>query len=269
MQTSFESILVERMGWYTHVTLNRPEARNALSPKAIDELTIILEFAHDDEETRALLITGAGDHFCAGADIKTVHHAREQLTQGNSQYMTEFTVRFGQLIHAIDRFSKPVVVGIKGSAFGGGFGLACAADITVLHNSAKMGLPETRLGLTPAQIAPFVLQRLGAGTTRRLALTGETIQADEAFRLGIGHYLEEDDDQFEERLCSVMADINQCAPGALLQTKEWLLNLRRPFPHDTIDAAAELFTACAASPEGEEGAMAFMQKRRPNWAQPN
>ena len=150
---------------------------------------------------------------------------------------------------------------------GGGFGLACISDIAIASDDAKFGLPETTLGIIPAQIAPFVVKRIGLTHARRLALTAARFDGNEAERLGLVHFSESDADALEVRLQQVLKQIRQCAPQANAQTKALLLATEQEALSPLLDKAAEQFAAAVTGAEGAEGTMAFVQKRAPNWAQ--
>ncbi|MCB1838069.1 MAG: enoyl-CoA hydratase/isomerase family protein, partial [Alcanivoracaceae bacterium] len=167
-----EFLLLQQDGPFLHVTLNRPEVRNALSTGMAQELMRVFAAVRDDESIRALILRGAGGHFCAGGDIKDMAGARAALASGDQDAMFRFNRAFGEMITVCNELPQTVVAVIEGASLGGGFGLACVSDIAIAHADATFGLPETGLGVIPAQIAPFVVKRIGLTQTRRLALTG-------------------------------------------------------------------------------------------------
>ena len=156
--------------------------------------------------------------------------------------------------------------GGQGAAIGGGLGLACVADVTLVTADASFRLSETSLGIPPAQIAPFVRERVGLTQARRLMLTGARFQGEEAVRLGIGHQVSMDADDLEAQCQVILGHINACAPGANAVTKGILFeSLRRPRA-EALDFASQGFAQCMLSPEGLEGIAAFVEKRKPSWA---
>jgi isohexenylglutaconyl-CoA hydratase len=156
---------------------------------------------------------------------------------------------------------------LEGAVLGGGFGLACVSDVAIATSGAKFGLPETTLGILPAQIAPFVVHRIGLTQARRLALTAARFDGAEALRLGLVHYCEQDEAALQQRLDETLEQIRQCAPQANAQTKALLLASEREALGPLLDHAAEQFAAAVTGAEGVEGTMAFVQKRKPKWAQ--
>lgn len=262
-----EFLLLQQDGPFLHVTLNRPDVRNALSTGMAQELMRVFDAVRDDESIRALVLRGAGGHFCAGGDIKDMAGARAALASGDQDAMFRFNRAFGEMITACNELPQTVVAVIEGASLGGGFGLACVSDIAIAHADATFGLPETGLGVIPAQIAPFVVKRIGLTQARRLALTGIRFKGHEAQRLGIVHDVAEDAEALQERLDDTLAAIRRCAPHANRVTKQLILDVERNSMNDILDQAARAFAKATQSSEGQEGTMAFVQKRLPNWAQ--
>ncbi|BAN49496.1 isohexenylglutaconyl-CoA hydratase [Metapseudomonas resinovorans] len=258
-----ETLLLELADGVLHVTLNRPESRNAMSLAMVEELRAVLAAVRDDSRVRALVLRGAGGHFCAGGDIKDMATAR---ATGSDAYR-QLNRAFGSLLEEAQAQPQVMVAVLEGAVLGGGFGLACISDIAIAHASAQFGLPETSLGILPAQIAPFVVKRIGLTQARRLALTAARFDGAEALRLGLVHFAEADGAVLEQRLAESLEQVRRCAPGANAQTKALLLATETE-PLDTLlDHAAERFAAAVTGPEGAEGTMAFVQKRKPGWAQ--
>lgn len=245
-----------------HITLDRPDSRNAMSLQMVHELRAVLAAVHDDREVRALVLSGAHGHFCAGADLKDMASAR---AAGASAYQA-LNRAFGALLEESQRAPQVVITVLQGAVLGGGLGLVCVSDIAISADTAQFGLPETSLGLLPAQIAPFVVQRIGLTQARRLALTAARFDGHEAQRLGLVQFVERDTQALAERLNEVLRQVLRCAPGANAATKALLLaSLEQPLG-PLLDEAAQAFAAAVTGPEGSEGTLAFMQKRPPNWA---
>ena len=180
-----------------------------MSLEMVNELHAVL--AQLDGRTRAVVISGAGGHFCAGADVKDLVNAGNQLQALNRA--------FGTLLQAVEAVPQVVIVVLQGAVLGGGFGLACVSDIALADHQAQFGLPETSLGLLPAQIAPFVVKRIGLTQARRLALTAARFDGVEAQRLGVVHFTERDPQALAERLDEVLGQVLRCAPGANERTR--------------------------------------------------
>ena len=246
-----------------HVTLNRPDSRNAMSLAMVGELRAVLDSVHADLSVRAIVLRGAGGHFCAGGDIKDMAGAR---AAGAAAYR-ELNRAFGAMLEQAQHAPQVLVAVLEGAVLGGGFGLACVSDIAIAAQTAKFGLPETTLGILPAQIAPFVVKRIGLTQARRLALTAARCNGSEAARLGLVHFCEADSAAIEARLSEVLGQIRLCAPQANAATKALLLATEQQALGALLDRAAEQFAAAVTGAEGVEGTLAFMQKRAPTWAQ--
>ncbi|MFC5696296.1 isohexenylglutaconyl-CoA hydratase [Pseudomonas sp. GCM10022186] len=258
-----ETLLLERAGGVLHLTLNRPDSRNAMSLAMVEELRAVLAAVRNDASVRALVLRGAGGHFCAGGDIKDMASAR---ATGGEAYQ-RLNRAFGSLLEEAQAQPQVVVAVLEGAVLGGGFGLACVSDIAIALKSAQFGLPETSLGILPAQIAPFVVKRIGLTQARRLALTAARFDGGEALRLGLVHFAEADTTALEQRLAESLEQVRRCAPGANARTKALLLASEDEPLGPLLDRAAEDFAAAVTGPEGTEGTLAFVQKRKPNWAE--
>jgi isohexenylglutaconyl-CoA hydratase len=268
------AVHAQQTGGALHITLNRPEARNAMSLQMVDELRQLLAAAEASagtpEAVRVLVLRGAGGHFCAGADLKDMAGARMQLMQKDkddpADPIAQANAAFGRLCAAYSSTPLAVVAVLEGTVMGGGFGLACVADVAIATDTANFRLPETGLGVVPAQIAPFLVERLGYSQAKRLAVTGGRLNASAALQVGLVHMVVATAD-VQEVQDQVLADIMACAPGALAATKALIAKARLNAPLDLIDEAAAVFSAAAQGSEGIEGMTAFMQKRKPQWAQ--
>lgn len=258
-----ETLLLSLDAGVLHITLNRPDSRNAMSLAMVGELRAVLTAVHGDLEVRAIVLRGAGGHFCAGGDIKDMANTR---ASGSDAYRA-LNRAFGSLLEQAQHAPQVLIAVLQGAVLGGGFGLACVADIAICHQDAKFGLPETTLGILPAQIAPFVVGRIGLTQARRLALTAARFDGSEAERLGLVHFSEPDEAAIEARLQQVLSQVRQCAPQANAQTKALLLATENQALGPLLDSAAEQFAAAVTGAEGIEGTMAFVQKRAPKWAQ--
>jgi len=276
-QAAPKLIVIEatQVGAVLHITLNRPESRNAMSLQMVAELRQVLAAAEgragQADAVRVVVLRGAGGHFCAGADLKDMAGARMRAMQGapdggnpQADPIAQANAEFGQLCVAYANTPLAVVAVLEGTVMGGGFGLACVADVAIATDTAKFRLPETSLGVVPAQIAPFLVERLGYSQAKRLAVTGGRLDATAALGLGLVHTVCPTD-AVESELNKVLADILACAPGALAVTKALMARARLQAPADLVADAAALFSQAAQGPEGIEGMTAFIQKRKPNW----
>lgn len=274
------AISAEITGATLHICLNRPESRNAMSLQMVAELRQLLQLAEatagGPDAVRVVVLRGAGGHFSSGADLKDMAMARMRAMQqpaagdgadAQPDPIAEVNAAFGELCVAYARTPLAVVAVLEGTVMGGGFGLACVADVAIASETANFRLPETSLGVVPAQIAPFLVERLGYSQAKRLAVTGGRLDAATALRLGLVHAVV-DTANLQVELDTVLADTLACAPGALAATKALMAQARLREPQDLVQHAAAVFSRAAQGPEGLEGIAAFMQKRKPQWATP-
>jgi isohexenylglutaconyl-CoA hydratase len=265
LEATFETLRVRRDGAVLHLSLNRPAVRNAMSQTMVRELRAALAEAEADGTTRVLVLRGEGGHFCAGADIKDMAAARERGA-GDPGAIAANNAAFGALCVAFANTGLALVALLEGTVMGGGFGLACVADVALAHESVVFRLPETGLGVVPAQVGPFLVERIGYAETKRLAVTGARVEAQEALRLRLVHEVHADDEALEWALGRVVADILRCAPGALAATKSLLAKARFQSPASLVADAADVFARAAVGAEAAEGTAAFIGKRAPSWA---
>ncbi len=262
-----EHLKLQRDGWTLHLTLNRPYVRNAMSFAMVEEIMTVFDAIRDRHDVRAVVIRGAGANFCSGGDIKDMAAARQAEPGPDGKDPLAHTNRlFGAMLTEVNQAPQAVIALIEGAAMGGGFGLACVSDVAIAHADAVFKLPETSLGVPPAQIAPFIVERIGLTQARRLAVTGGKIGADEAMRLGIIHEVASDTMILDERLEAVLDQIRRCAPAAIGTTKGLMLAAKQTPLTELLDRGAHEFAAALRGPEGIEGTVAFMQRRRPSWA---
>lgn len=263
---SFETLLLNRSGSVLELFLNRPDKRNALTREMGEELSKICTLISDDRTIRTLVIRGSGKVFCAGGDIKGFR----RIFQGDGVQAADITAEnrgFGALLEQINTLPQTVVMLIHGAAMGGGMGLVAVADIAISISDTKFSLTETSIGLIPAQIAPFIFDRIGLALSRRLMLTGSLISGEEAASIGYVDYAEPDMEAAELRLHKVLAQINRCAPSANAHTKAILMHRRDNSLSSTLDLAADLFGDVMLGEEGREGVSSFVEKRKPNWVE--
>jgi len=259
----------ERAGAFLLITFNQPAMRNPLGPEVVAALADALAAAGHDAAIRAVAFRGAGTVFSAGGNLGNFE-ARIGAPRGpdGRDPIAASNRRFGAFLEQLARFPKPVVVAAHGAAMGGGAGLVCAADIAIACAGTKFSFTETSLGLVPAQILPFVIARIGVQPARRLMLSAERFDADEALRLGLVDFVVPDMESMRERLTQVLDRIGRCAPGALAATKRLAARCARPAAEaelaQLLDDAAQAF-AMQMRGEGAEGVRAAQAKRDPAW----
>ena len=261
----FEHIVLRRERGVLFVTLNRPETRNALAPEVVAELAQAVALAGSDAAVRALVLRGAQGFFCAGGNVGNFQARLDADASGDDPVATRNRA-FGHFMQRLAALPVPVLAVVEGAAMGGGMGLACAADIVLATADAQFALSETTLGIIPAQIAPFVVARLGLRATQRLGLTGERVRGETAQRLGLVDETAADSAALDALLAIWLTRICACAPGANRALKPLLRRCGHEEQGALLDDAARLFAACMRD-EGAEGIAAFRDKRPAAWRQ--
>jgi isohexenylglutaconyl-CoA hydratase len=257
-------IAIVRDGAVLRLTLNRPEVRNAMSLAMVAEITDAMSAAERDGQTRVVVLRGSGGNFSAGADLKDMAAARARLVEDPAA-IAKVNASFGRLCNAFADSGLAIVAALEGAVMGGGFGLSCVADVVVAAQDTVFKLPETSLGVLPAQIAPFLVERLGYSEAKRLAVTGARLDAREALAIRLVHEVHPAS-ELDAAVARIVTDILNCAPGALAATKALVRKARWTRPSDLVQEAAEAFSRAALGPEGIEGMGAFLQKRKPHWS---
>jgi isohexenylglutaconyl-CoA hydratase len=258
-------LLVTRQGGVVRAVLNRPARRNAMSAELVADLDILLAELKEDHSARILVLSGAGGHFCAGLDLTEVGAPlppEEKLAMQQDRNR-----RTGARFAAIAALPQVVIAAVQGSAFAGGLGLLCAADIAFASADARFAAPEARRGLVAAQILPWIVRRTGRSHAARMVLQGAVMNAEQAGRIGLVHEVVADAAALDALVAATIADVLQGAPGALAETKGLLAALGSAVPEGYAEAGARSFARCAASGEADEGIAAFKQKRAPSWVQ--
>ena len=254
-----DSLLIEYSNGWVTIWFNQIKNRNAITNNIVDELFSIFNFLNDDREVRGITLRGKGGIFCAGVDLKSLKKMTD--TSKNAKSLAfEMSIRIGELFKVINSAPQIVVAVTEGAAIAGGFGIACSADLILTMPETKFSLSETRIGLTPAQISPYVINRLGYSLARKMMLLGARIDGREAMKIGIADYIA-NDSNLEEILDSIKEQVFKCSPNAIAITKRVLT------VNEYIDPqkAANLFSDCVVSDEGQEGINSFFEKRKPFW----
>ncbi len=251
-------------GWLT-VWFNSPqENRNALTEARSAELKILCDYLEDRRDIRGVTFRGRNSIFCAGGDLKSFKRAISgNADRDETQQMSR---KAGVLYGAINALPQITVMAIEGPCVAGGLGIASCGDIVLAEKSASFSLTEVKIGLSPAQIAPFVTARIGITNMRRLALTGAIFDGEEALRIGLADELADNSAQLENTVNDIIKRTKACAPDAVAATKQLLLDVTIMNRQAQIDRAAQTFTDCMFSAEGKEGLTAFAEKRKPDWA---
>lgn len=243
------------------ITLNRPEVKNAMNAAMIAEIGEAIRGFGADEKVRAIVIAGAGDAFCAGADLAMMQKAAAFTEAENKKEAR----RLAELLHAVMISDKPVIALVHGACMGGAVGLVSACDIVIAAEDSFFALSEARLGLVPAMISPFVMQAIGPRQARRFFLTGERFDAETARRIGLAH-LTCLKTQLEGTLDGVLKNLLACGPAAQKEAKALIRAVAfRAIDDAVMDETVSWIARVRASAEGKEGVSAFLEKRKPNW----
>jgi methylglutaconyl-CoA hydratase len=237
------------------ITLDSPHNRNALSAQLRRELRACLAKARHDEAVRAIVLTHTGPVFCAGMDLKEARGAG-----ADDQGVNEFPEILGQIWNS----PKPVVARLAGPARAGGVGIAAAADIVVAVREATFAFSEVRIGVVPAVISLVVLPRITPRAAQELFLTGEVFDAARAAEIGL-ITAAVDAEKLDDEVDRYVRALTLGAPNALAATKELLTSPKPPTPSAGFSAMNALSASFFASEEGQEGIVAFAQKRKPSW----
>ena len=264
-----QTLILEQRASRLYVTINRPEVRNALSDEVLKEFHLLFDAIEEDRSIRVIILRGSEGVFCAGGDIKAFKESVQTSLpeDGSADPVVTSNRLFGSFLLRLNALPQVVVGLIEGAAFGGGLGLVCVTDVAICMSNTKFALSETGLGIPPAQIAPFVVQRIGLTMTRNIALTGTRFSGKEACAMGLVHYLVDDIEAMGAQLNAVLTDIGRCAPGANAATKAILLQAESASLGDTLDEASKLFAQQLRSGEGQEGVKAFVEKRPTSWTE--
>lgn len=250
-------LTVSNSGPVVRLVLNRPDRRNALSHELVVGLRTEVLKAGTDPGVRVVVLAGEGIAFCAGGDIaEFVSAAKGGTGRRDAEALAD-------LLAAIAGCPKPVVVRVHGAAFGGGFGLVCAADIAVAGSASRFSLSEARLGLVPAVISPYVLRALGPRNALAQMLLAEPFDAAEALRLGLVQRVVEDE-ALDAAMGEIVDALLRNAPGALAAIKR-LPDIVEGEPSRVRTATAALLAERLASDEAQEGLGAFLEKRPAAW----
>lgn len=261
---SFETIelLTDARGVAT-LTLARAEKHNAMSEQMLDELTAAAKQIAQDQNIRVVILAALGKSFCAGGDLAWMRAQMEMDPKTRSAQAG----KLAYMLQALDTLPQPLIGRIHANAFGGGVGMASVCDVAIGVEGALMGLTETRLGLIPATIGPYVVARMGAAQARRVFMSARRFDTFEAKELGLLAKVvsaEALDDAIEAEVVPYLS----CAPGAVADSKALIRALSKPINQEVIDHTVAALAARWESPESLEGISAFFDKRPPNWIKP-
>ena len=259
---TYATLLVERHGSVARVLLNRPDARNAMNQQMIADLLDYFTAIRGDRSLRVVVLAGAGGTFCAGGDIREMGAS---VTATREAQLANIA-RLDDMLLAVNQAPQVVVAEVRGAALGGGVGLVCVADIALAAENATLGFPEVRLGIVPAVVSPYVVARIGLGQARRLMLTGALLTGAQAAAVGLVTQAHPAD-TLHDAVNRVVADVLKASPSALAACKALLFEIAGRHPRDTEGYRVDLLHRLQTSDEGQEGLRAFVEKRKPAWAE--
>lgn len=260
-----EALLIERTEAAVTLCLNRPAVRNAFDDALIAELNQALAQLAEDDRCRVLVLAASGEVFSAGADLNWMRRmARYSEAENHSDALA-----LARLMQSLAHFPKPTLARVQGAAFGGGVGLVACCDIAVAVESACFSLSEVHLGLIPAVISPHIVHSIGAKRTRRLALTGERINAEQALQFGLIDAIATPDD-LDHQLAHFIKLLCRGGPQAQQEVKQLITHIDQASRnHALLYETAARIARVRVSAEGQEGLAAFLEQRPTAWQLPD
>jgi methylglutaconyl-CoA hydratase len=255
----YQTLHLEISGEIATITLNRPEKRNAISSEMIADLLSAFDEV-DGNPARVLILTGAGKAFCSGMDLE----ALKALATQSPAEQREDADRLAHLFRRLWSFPKPTIAAVNGHAIAGGCGLATLCDFTIALPEAKFGYPEVRIGFLPAVVSIFLVRQIGEKHARNLLLTGKTIDAAEAERLGLVSQIVPGKELMKAAQ-SVAETLLACSPASLHMTKKLLCDFAAPEIDRELELAAAESARIRTTQDFREGLTSFLEKRSPRW----
>ena len=256
------SLIVETQNGVTTLTLNRPEVHNAFDEGLIAELTDAFSAVAEDDTVSAVVLRGNGKSFSAGADLNWM---KRMAAYDEAENLADAS-RLALLLHSIDTCPKPVIARVHGNAFAGAIGLIACADLAVAVREAEFAVTEVRLGLIPAVISPYLIRTMGARQARRWFLTAERFPAEQALAMNLIHEVVAAD-ELDPCVDHWLDAIRKAGPHALSAAKLLVRAVDQTPSPEIIEDTAKRIAAIRAGAEGKEGVAAFLEKRKPDWAQ--
>ena len=255
---------ITTIGKVATVAINRPDVHNAFDDTLVADLTVALTKCERDANCRVVVLTGTGSTFSAGADLNWMR-GMARASESDNRVDAE---RLAALMHKLNMFPKPTIARVNGAAYGGGVGLIACCDIAIASDSAKFGLTEVKLGLVPGVISPYVIAAIGPRQARRLFVTGEVFDANEALRIGLVHHVVAAN-RLDDSTDHILSWLAKGGPIAQHEAKQLALRLAGAAYPDSIRTDMKLSALIArlrVSPEGQAGLGAFLAKQAPAWA---
>ena len=244
------------------LTLNNPDKHNAFDDVLIADLTAALKLLDANPDVRVVILSAVGKSFSAGADLNWMKRMAAYTQEENLRD----AMGLATLMRTLHNLTKPTIARVQGAAFGGGVGLVACCDIAVGTLNASFSLSETRIGLIPAVISPYVIAAMRERAAHRYFLTAEKFDAAEAYRLGLLHDLAQDDDELDDKINDAVTALLGCSPRAVAEAKQLIAAVaNRPIDDALVADTAARIARVRVSEEGREGLTAFLEKRKARW----
>ncbi len=265
-QPNYQHIRLDIDGWIARLTFARPARRNALTFDMMVEIKDAIRRVGANSSLRALILRGEGGFYCAGGDLNTMTDMPDLPEDGGPDPLIPSYRLFGDALLALNALPQAVISAVEGPAIGGGFGMVCCSDVVIVHENARLGIPEPRVGFIPSQIIPFIVRRIGEGATRHLAVTGTTLSGIEAVEAGIGRKLVHSEFEMNNAIDETLENVRRMEPAALASVKRLVLSCATEPDLRVLDAAAADLVSLLRKPAARDGIGAFMNKTLPPWA---
>ena len=264
-QTKTETLILTREAAWMTVRFNQPRIKNPLTREMTADLSAVIADLESDRTVRGVTFRGEGHTFCAGGDLK----AFREIFQGSASEdsIAAFSRDAGDFMRRLDSLPQVTLMLVEGACMAGGLGLACCGDLVLAHQDARFSLTETRIGLLPAQIIPYIVNRMGRRSARRFLVTAASVDGAEAARIGLADFVAPDTEALEALEKQVRTQVLRCAPGAVADTKALLRSSDRDAPDVYVARAADAFASCMLGDEAREGIASFVERRKPAWAE--
>jgi len=259
-ELNFKTIALSFRGPIARITLNRPEVHNAFTSEMFADLDTAFSEIAKREENRAVVLTGEGKSFCAGADLNWMKKVKEMTFEESVQD----SLVLSELLHKMYSFPRPTIARVNGAAIGGGTGFVCVCDIAVASERAKFSFSEVKLGLVPACISPYAARRIGESRARRFFLTAERLNSGQALEAGLVNFVVKHE-QLDSFIDGLIEQIVTSGPHALSACKRLIEGVTSMGLEEAKRFTAEVLAELRKGDEGQEGMAAFLEKRKPKW----
>ena len=256
----FETITLTISARVARITMSKPDVRNAFDERMIAELHQAVDEAGKRDDVRAVVITGEGSAFSAGANVDWMR----RLGQADYETNHQDALKLAYMLDALASCPKPTIASVNGPAIGGGTGLVAACDVAIADPTAFFSFSEVKIGLVPACIAPYVIRKVGEGRARELFITGRRITAHEAERYGLVNHVA-DEGVLDFEVDALLEQLLSSGPDAISAAKRLVRNVPEQSREEYIEYTARMIAELRTSPEGQEGTRAFLEKRKPGW----